>query len=157
MTTTIPEREATRRAAIWLGALIAAGVAAALNVAVYALATSAGATMTVDMQGSPMTVTLGPVVGASIIPLVAAGLVAWPLARRWPMLRTWFAWAGLAFGVATVPMSLIATGDAVTGWSLASMHVIAGAAWFAALMISAAEPKATNDARMVGGSIQDTR
>ncbi|MCA0294821.1 MAG: DUF6069 family protein [Actinobacteria bacterium] len=110
---------------------IAAAAALALNLIVYLAGSLAGASWLVT---TPQVIGVGMVTIGTLVPFVLAGAGVWALSRRWPQGPRWASWAGLAFGVLTLPMSLIAATDPTTGISLASMHVITGVAWLLAVL-----------------------
>lgn len=118
---------------IWLRAVLAGVIAAALNLSVFAIATSAGASMEMTAP-QQMTIAWPAVIGASILPLAVAGVVTWLLARRWPRVRTVFAWLGLAVAVLS-SLAVLSAGDVPTAIALGAMHVLTGAAWAVALTL----------------------
>jgi hypothetical protein len=122
---------------VWIRALIAAAVAAVVNVVIRLIASAAGADMLVDAQGTSTAVTLASVLIATTLPIVLGGVVAWLSARRRPRARVGFAWVGLILSIATIPVPLLLAHGIATGLSLALMHVVAGAAWFSVMMLGA--------------------
>jgi len=82
--------------------------------------------MAVVTQGTEITVTPAIVVSATILPLTLAGVVTWLLTRWKAALRTALAWSGLAVGIGTIPVPLLSAPQTATGWTLATMHLIAG-------------------------------
>jgi len=110
---------------------IAAAAALTLNLLAYLAGSLAGATWLVT---TPQLIGPGMVTIGTLVPVVLAGAGLWALARRWPQVQRWAAWAGLALGILTMPMSLIAATDPTTGIALASMHAIAGLAWLLAVL-----------------------
>jgi hypothetical protein len=119
--------------AVWIRGLIAAAVAAFVNVVIGLIASAAGADMLVDAQGTSTAVTPASVLIATTLPIVLGGVFVWLVARRTPRAQVVFAWVGLILGVVTIPVPLLSAHDIATGLSLASMHVVAGAAWFSAM------------------------
>lgn len=110
--------------------LAVALVAAVANLISYALGSMAGATWTTSAPEAidPITIAV-----FTVAPLLLAGVVVRFASRRRPGVVNAAAWAGLAFGFLGTPMPFLASSDVVTAVSLASMHVIAGIAWFVAL------------------------
>lgn len=132
MTDTIPGPGGAAPARAGLRALaLAAVAAAAVDLVVYAVGTSTGASMTVE--GTPYTIDAVAVAVASAVPVLIGGVVVLLLARRWPALPGRAAWAGLAFGVVSAASPLLGASDTGTGLTLAAMHVVVGAAWLLAL------------------------
>lgn len=123
--------------AVWVRGLIASAVTAAANTIVFLIASVAGASMSVAIQGTSLAITLPVVLITTILPIALAGAIAWLLTRRWPRLRVGLGWAGLVFALVTTPVPLASAPDPAVGWSLAVMHAIAGIAWLAALTIRA--------------------
>ena len=104
-------------------------VAIAANLAVYAVASAAGATWIANgQQVNPLLVVV-----ATIIPMVIGGAITWLLARRWVKATAAMAWVGLVFAVVSVPGPLLGSDDAPTRFALAAMHVITGIIWFFAV------------------------
>jgi hypothetical protein len=97
--------------------------------------------MTVVVGGMTASVTLVTVLTATVLPLALAGAVTWLLARRSRKVRTvlawaWaWAWAGLAVAIATMPVPVLFAPQPATGWTLATMHLIAGLAWLGSMTI----------------------
>jgi hypothetical protein len=110
---------------------VAAAGALFLNLLTYLTGSLLGASWTVS---TPQVIGVGMVIGATILPLALAGVVVWALASRWPALPRWSAWAGLAFGLLTIPMSLLSAADSATGISLAAMHAVTAVAWLLAVL-----------------------
>jgi hypothetical protein len=106
-----------------------AALAVVVNAVIFLTVSVAGASMVVT-QSSEMPLTPVIVVIATAAPLVLAGVVTWFLARRWPIIRTIAAWAGLAVAVLSAPSPLMVSADLATGITLGVMHLVAGAAWF---------------------------
>lgn len=121
--------KATREAFIPRKFWIAVIAAALINVVIFFVITGLGASLVVGAD-SPMAVTTVPVVIATVVPLLLAGLVTFLLARKWPVLRTVAAWAGLVFAAASTFAPLTGAADVATGIGLAAMHLVAGASWF---------------------------
>lgn len=109
---------------------IAAAVAAVLNLAILWFGSAAGASLAV---AAPEPINATTVVLMTLAPLLLAGIVVWFLERRYA-LRVFAGWAGLVFALVTIAGSVLAAADIATALMLASMHVVAGVAWFVALM-----------------------
>lgn len=111
----------------------ALAVAATAGTALVHVAGSAlGASMHIDSPAYD-TITLPLTVGATLLPLLLAGTVAWLLARPLPIVRPIAPWAGLALATLSMVSPFVLAQDLTTALSLALMHVIAGAAWFTGL------------------------
>lgn len=126
MTTTATTARAIRP----LRLLAAAVAAAVLNLAAFLIGARTGASMIVD-NPAPSEIGPGEVIGASLGPLIVAGLATWLLARKWPRLRVWAGWAGAALAVVTIASPFLAADDLATAFTLAAMHLVSGAAWLA--------------------------
>jgi hypothetical protein len=96
---------------------------------------NADAGMTVVVGGMTASVTLVTVLTATVLPLALAGAVTWLLARRSRKVRTVLAWAGLAVAIATRPVPVLFAPQPATGWTLATMHLIAGLVWLGSMTI----------------------
>lgn len=104
-------------------------VAVVANLAVFAIASGAGASWSANGQS----VNAALVVIATVIPMAIGGVITALLARRWAGAATVMAWVGLAFAVVSAPAPLFASDDDATKWALAAMHVVTGVAWFVAI------------------------
>ncbi|ROR65789.1 DUF6069 family protein [Agrococcus jenensis] len=113
--------------------LLSAGIATAVNLAILAAASAAGASMVVAQGGSEIAVGLIPVLVATFVPLALATVVAWLLAKRWPRSIPVLAWVGLAVAALSTTAPLSGALDTGTGIALALMHLVAGVSWFTAL------------------------
>lgn len=111
-------------------ALIAIAGALIANLAIFALASLAGASWQV---GQPFPVGVGLVVGATVAPMLLGALVVRAVGIKWPKTMNWFAWGVLTFAVLGSPMGWVSSGETATGLALGSMHIVAGLAWFWAL------------------------
>jgi Family of unknown function (DUF6069) len=116
----------------WRTGAWSAGIAIVINLIVLGLGRVAGADMNVQPPGSPAPMTIGvvQVVATVLVPLlVATGLL---IAVRGRGARAWrlLAAVGLAVGLITVAMPVLATATAATTTVLATMHVVTGLAWF---------------------------
>jgi hypothetical protein len=121
---------------------IATASAAAVNVVLFLIVSATGASMVIT-QPSETPLTLVALIVATIAPLVLAGVVTWFLARRWPVIRTVAAWAGVAVAVLSAPSPLFASADLATGIALGIMHIVAGVAWFIGILAPARAQSAT--------------
>jgi Family of unknown function (DUF6069) len=116
----------------WRTGAWSAGIAIVINLIVLGLGRLAGADMSVQPPGSPAPMTIGvaQVVATVLVPLlVATGLL---IAVRRRGARAWrlLAAVGLAVGLITVAMPVLATATAATTTVLATMHVVTGLVWF---------------------------
>lgn len=107
-------------------ATLAASVANAVLFLVFA---AAGGRMVVTQPAEQRLSVLVAII-ATLVPLALAGIAVWFLARRWPMIRTVAAWAGLGVGVLSAFSPALVASDAMTAVGLGLMHVVAGVAWF---------------------------
>jgi len=112
---------------------IVVAVAAAVNLAIFAIGSAAGASMIVNTGSATQLIAVLPVV-ATVVPLVLAGLVTWFVARRVRVFRPVAGWVGAVVALFSTIAPFVMSADAATGVSLAAMHVVAGVAWFVALM-----------------------
>ncbi len=124
----------------WRTALAAAVVIAATNLVVLAVGHLLGADMLVAQSADAATtqIGVGSVLLMSLAPALLGGLALQLAARR--DVRTWRAvgWLGLALGLLTVSMPFAVLASTATSVTLASMHVVAGLVWFAAIRRAAA-------------------
>ena len=120
---------------IWARGLIAAAVGAVANMIVFLTGTRAGADMAVVTAGTQITVALPSVLIATTVPLALAGVATWFLTRWKAQLRIVLAWGGLAVAIATILVPLTSAPQTATGWTLGTMHIIAGLTWCAAMSI----------------------
>lgn len=121
-----------------LRALIAAGVAAAVNLALLVVGRSVDASLTMEVP-DPVVVEWPAVVTFSTVPVLLAGLVVWLVARRLPRARRWFAWAGLVVAVLSCVV-LVSAPDVATAITLGAMHLTVGLAWWVALTARTGRP-----------------
>lgn len=117
------------RAVSWNRVWLFTGVAVVSNLVIFAIGSIAGA----DWLAQGQSIGWYLVVGASAVPLLIAAVVTSLLARVWHGAPRVLAWVGLAFGVLTAPSALIAAPQLGTALALASMHIVAGVAWFVAI------------------------
>lgn len=109
-------------------ALVAVAAAIA-NALVFAVGSAAGASMSIDSPGYSQ-IALAMAVLATLIPLLLAGAVTWFIARRRPAFRRIAQWLGLAVALASIASPFFVAQDTATAFTLAAMHLVAGAAWF---------------------------
>lgn len=117
-----------------LAGLKAAVLSLVVNLATLALGRVAGADLLVTPPGAG-TSEVGPATVAlmTLGPLLL-GTLALVVADRWAA-RGWrfLAWAGLVIAVVSVVMPLTVTASTATHLTLAPMHLVVGAAWFASV------------------------
>ena len=115
--------------------LFAIVVAVVLDIIVVLISSAVSGPLSVAPQGAPapITITALTIIPAIVIPMVLVGIVVWLVARRAPAVRTWAAWAGLAFGVLSGLFLFSLGADLATTLTLLTLHAIAGVAWFVAL------------------------
>jgi hypothetical protein len=112
-------------------------IAIVLNLVVYAIGASAGATWIANDQS----VSWFLVIIATAAAMVIGGVITALLARwRRGAIRA-MAWIGLAIGVVTVPAPILGAGDTATGIGLASMHVLTAVVWFFAIRPSVVDAR----------------
>lgn len=121
----------------WKRVWLFTGVAVVSNLVIFAIGSIAGADWLAQGQ-TLQAIGWYFVVGASVVPLLIAAVVTALLARVWRGAPLVLAWVGLAFGVLTAPAGLLAAPQLGTGIALASMHIVAGIAWFMAIRPRAA-------------------
>ena len=109
--------------------IIMTAVALGLNLLALWIGTAAGASLVIS---APEPINAITVAVATAVPLLVMGAVVRVLARRFP-LRRLAGWVGLIFAIASSVGSFIAAADTMTALMLATMHFIAGFAWFIAL------------------------
>jgi hypothetical protein len=119
------------RAGLLVGLIALAG-----NLLVYAVARLADVNLEVAQPNSDSSQVVGvaEVAGMTIGALVLGALLLVAVARWHPGAWRAVAWLGLALGLLTVPMPLSMEAETAVKVTLASMHVIAGVAWFVVLM-----------------------
>jgi hypothetical protein len=132
-TTKVPTQKAgLPRALAWRTGAWSAGIAIIINLIVLGLGRLAGADMSVQPPGSPAPMIIGvvQVVATVLVPLLVATLLLMAVrgrgARAWRILAA----VGLAVGLITVAMPVLATATAATTTVLATMHVVTGLVWF---------------------------
>lgn len=103
------------------------GAASAVNVVLFLIGQSAGATYDVKAQ---TTVNLGIVIGMTVAQLSVGYLFAWLAARFAPKTFGPLIWVGVAFAIITSPGGWVTSQDAATGSVLGLMHFTGAAAWF---------------------------
>jgi hypothetical protein len=118
----------TARPNIWMSALTAGAIAAAVNLVVYFIAGAANVPLQIATPGSPQLERLAfvPVVLASLIPAFAAAAVLLLLRRFTPRTNTIFQVIAAIFLVVSLGGPLGMPTDGATKLVLNLMHVIAG-------------------------------
>lgn len=111
-----------------IGAAITAAVV--VNVLILWAGSAAGASLEID---APYDLNAAAVALSTAVPMLAGSALVLFLARRYPAVRRWFAWGGAAFALGTAAMPFTVAQDTATGVTLALMHLVAGAAWLAAI------------------------
>lgn len=152
-----PRPETTPSRTVWRAGLAAAGIAAAANLAVFALAHAAGTPLRVRFPAhqAAASVAAGDVLGASLAALAIGTAVTALLLRR---LRHGLAAGQLTGAVITLLSLAIPLGvhaSAGTKAALAAMHLIAGTAFVAAMGRAKAAPTGTEPAAQHGSAAYD--
>ncbi|KQB84378.1 DUF6069 family protein [Corynebacterium oculi] len=114
----------------WSGRYLAVALAATVaNAALFFLSVSVGASMRINSSGySEITALM--VVLSTLFPLVFARWLTLLVGRRFPAFIQIALWLGLLVAVLSIPSPFFLSEDMATAFSLAAMHVVAGAAWF---------------------------
>lgn len=132
---TEPRPETPRSRAVWRAGLAAAGIAAAANLAVFALTQAAGTQFRVRFPGhqAATSVAAGDVLGASLGALAIGTAVTalWLCRFRHGLAAAQVTGAVIALLSLATPLSVHAS--AGTKAALAAMHLIAGTAFVAAM------------------------
>lgn len=135
--TSVPTTAPVRRSGLawWKALAIGVGGAVAVNLIVLAVAKLAGAPLVIVNGGTEHPITVGGVIGASVVPLVVGTGAAFLLALWKPVfLRiAQYVGGGLALLSAAGPLSSGADGGTVAALSL--MHITLGLAVVATLQI----------------------
>jgi hypothetical protein len=120
---------------LWVRGLIATGIAAALNTVVFHIASADRANTIVAMARTEMVVRIAPVLAPTAFALALAGAVTWLVAPRGPPCGRGLRGRSRSRGRDRRRSDLhrAADGDRIVTRDQA--HIIAGAAWFAALTI----------------------
>lgn len=115
----------------WRVGGLAIAAALAGNLINLAVASVAGAEMTVQPSGTmAIEINAALVIATTVLPLIGATVLLVLLRRRGaPAWRTMAA-VGLGLGVLTIAMPLTVTATAGTRVALASMHLLTGLVWF---------------------------
>ncbi|MGH3714774.1 MAG: DUF6069 family protein [Micromonosporaceae bacterium] len=120
----------------WQAIVAGAAGAVVLNLAVYLVATAAGASLVLAQPTGPHVVTAGGVAFSSLVPLLPATAVA-------VLLSLWKAWflrlaqvIGTGLGLLSIAGPLLADTDGGTRIALASMHFVVAAAVFTGLELA---------------------
>ena len=97
------------------------------NLALFFIGDANGATWDVGM---PITLGVGMVAGATVLPMLLGGQFVRVLGRTKPSIITLSAWLVPVLSIASAPGGLISSGDLATGLALAAMHLVIAVAWF---------------------------
>jgi hypothetical protein len=103
--------------------------AAIVNTFIFIIAKGADATMVVN-QGGAQEIALPMVLVSTLFGLVGAAFIASRIGERSQGFLSKSPVIGLVFGVLTAAAPFGASDDSKTALALASMHIVAGAAWF---------------------------
>jgi len=103
--------------------------AAIINSIIFLLAKSADATMVVN-QGGSQKITLPMVLASSLFGLVVAAFITNRIGNKSQNFLSKSPIIGLAFGIITAAAPFSASDDSKTAMALASMHIVAGFAWY---------------------------
>lgn len=124
----------------WRAGLTAIAGALVTNVIVVVVARALGADMLVrtDLTQPAMAVGFGMVALLTVVPMLLGTLLLLPLRRRGAKAWRVLAVVGLVVALVTVPAPFTVLAQAGTQVALASMHVVAGVAWFVAVTRAAA-------------------
>ncbi|MEV4194129.1 DUF6069 family protein [Streptomyces toxytricini] len=130
-----PAAAPARRSHLAWWKLLAAGAvgAAVVNLVVFALARAAGASLVVMDRGQEHPVTIGGVIGSSVVPLVAGVGAALLLALWKPVFLRIAQWVGGGLALLSVAGPLMSDTDGGSVAALALMHVTLGVAVVAVL------------------------
>jgi len=152
--------ETTRPRTVWQAGLAAAGIAAAANLAVFALAQAAGTQFRVHFPAhqAATPVAAGDVLGASLGALAIGTAITalWLRRLRHGLAAAQVTGAVIALLSLVTPLSVHAS--AGTKAALAAMHLIAGTAFVAAMGRARAAPhrrRANSPARQPGSAAYD--
>ena len=154
-----PRPETTRSRTVWRAGLAAAGIAAAANLAVFALAHAAGTPFQVRFPAHQATasVAASDVLGASLGALAIGTAVTalWLRRLRHGLAAAQVTGAVIALLSLVTPLSVHASAGTKT--ALAAMHLIAGMAFVAAMgrAKAAAPRRASSPARQPGSAAYD--
>lgn len=131
-------KQPTRLPASLRTAVLVAGTAVAVNLAVWLVGWTANAEFSVTMSGQAITITPIHVLLTTLISLALGALGVLLVRRRGPMgLRT-LAVVGGAVGVLSASLPLQTEADGATMAALAMMHVLTGVIWLVTLWRAAA-------------------
>ncbi len=123
-----PAGRTTAAESLRIGAATAA--AAVINLLILWAGSAAGASLKID---APYDLNAWAVILSTAMPMLAGAALVLFLARRSPAVRRWFAWGGSAFALVSAAMPFVVAADTATAFTLALMHLVTGAAWFAAI------------------------
>ena len=104
-------------------------VAAFANSIIFLIAKGADATMVVN-QGGAQEIALPMVLASTLFGLVVAAVIANQIGKKSQGFIAKSPIIGLAFGVVTAAAPFAASDDSKTALALASMHIVAGVAWY---------------------------
>ena len=108
---------------------VAVAAAVVVNLALAWVGSAAGASMVAAGQA----VGAVPIILSTVVPFVLAALVVVLVVRRRPGFQLVAAWAGLVVAVLSVTTAFVGGADLATRLTLGAMHLVVGAAWFAAV------------------------
>ncbi|MFJ7264553.1 DUF6069 family protein [Streptomyces globosus] len=130
-----PAAAPARRSPLAWWKLLTAGAvgAAVVNLVVFAVARAAGASLVVMDRGQEHLVTIGGVIGSSVVPLVAGVGAALLLALWKPVFLRVAQWVGGGLALLSVAGPLMSDTDGGTVAALSLMHVTLGVAVVAIL------------------------
>jgi hypothetical protein len=103
--------------------------AAIINSIIFLFAKSADATMVVN-QGGSQKIALPMVLASSLFGLVVAAFITDRIGKKFHSFLSKSPIIGLAFGIITAVAPFSASDDSKTAVALASMHCVAGVAWY---------------------------
>jgi len=112
--------------------IITALGAAYLNVILYFVGQSAGASMKVGVD-PVATVSFAQVLGYTLAPMLVLGMLVFGVGRLQPGVCKVAQWVGLAMAILSIALSIMSATSAGTAVFLSLMHVVVGAAWFFAV------------------------
>lgn len=153
-------RTTTRRSGLRGPAIVAMGVALAVNLALLVLGGAAGASFAVPdrrQAGELMEVGAWAVALSTLLPLAVGLAVAALLPRRWPRASRALEAAAVVITLVSLGMPLTLDTDAGTRLLLAAMHLVVGGAYVAALRTGAPPSGATSTSNAGAATAANTR
>jgi hypothetical protein len=116
----------------WPARALSAAVALTMNLIVLVIGSAAGADMLVQPPGADDATTVGPVsvILTTIVPIALATGLLVAMRNRAPAAWRALAATGLAVGVLSIVLPLLATASGSTKITLVAMHLITGGVWF---------------------------